>query len=371
MFGARALTSTAGGDVAVSPRRLPVNKANGDVAVGQRRLLVNEAGGDEAVGQHRLPINEMVASLGLGPLEARLAAPDDEDEPKGLFLKNIQVKGIFPIDRAQKLGFVTSVFDRTDGSYEPVNSALNEFQDDNTVVYQHSAEVGCVDPNKGFTEWVKTGVVVPQILETPGRGVRQLVALVRLVDLDNKPIIANEYNQPDHPGLIWQRNLPFDCMVDRRGYLELPELSDEARSICVRIAMILLVRNSSLDSRATEMLKRWMVKNHKRATGERQSHLRIELIRGMREGYHAVTNRDFDLKKFVQRLNDIDDNGVKYAAIDLCLDVMTTDETVRLHHFKLVDSIARALNLDLAEIMKIRDIRISGLAALVTNDVKD
>ena len=78
------------------------------------------------------------------------------------------MKGLFPIDRTRRLGFVTSVFDRTEGSYEPVNSALNEFQDNNTVAYQHSAEIGRVDPNMGFAEWVKIGVVIPQILEIPG-----------------------------------------------------------------------------------------------------------------------------------------------------------------------------------------------------------
>ena len=83
----------------------------------------------------------------------------------------------------------------------------------------------------------------------------------------------------------------------------------------------------------------------------------------MREGYQAVTSHNFDFKSFVERLNVIGDNGVKYAAVDLCLDMMTTDETVKSHHFKFVTMFTTALNLDLAEIMKIRDIRIFGLAA--------
>jgi len=112
--------------------------------------------------EERIPVTEsstyfhrMVVRTSMGPLEARFSDQDRRVERSDSLVKEIQVKGLLPIDHARRVGFVTSIFDRTVDNYEPVGSSLNVFQEDGTVAYQHAVEVGRVEPRKGFAEWTK------------------------------------------------------------------------------------------------------------------------------------------------------------------------------------------------------------------------
>jgi hypothetical protein len=161
--------------------------------------------GRAATGKGSLSENMEAAFKGMGPLEVRFKDESIGADKDSLFVKELQVKGLFPISRRAQLEFVSSVFDDTSGEFEPVLSAIEPFQEPQTLAYQYLLPIGPIDPGVGLISWVRAGVLIPQLLETPASGNRKLVAILRLIDANNRPRITNGFHESNHPGLLWQR----------------------------------------------------------------------------------------------------------------------------------------------------------------------
>ena len=168
------------------------------------------------VGKGSFSDNMELAFKGMGAIEARLVDSTLGDDGDGPAIKAIEVKGIFPLNTTRQVGFMTSVFDKTDGEYKPVLSAIEIFQEPASTVYQHVSEIGQASPDTGFVRWSRVGGIVPDLLEPPVGGRRLLVALVRLIDLDNMPSIEHGFHEEGDAGILWQVSLDFDYFSNRQ-----------------------------------------------------------------------------------------------------------------------------------------------------------
>ena len=101
---------------------------------------ISGAAAKAATGQGTFSENLRLAFRGMGPLEARIV-----DTTLGDFkapIKEIEVKGLFPVNTIRHVAFVTSIFDETSDELEPVLSAIELYQEPDSIVYQHSIQVG-------------------------------------------------------------------------------------------------------------------------------------------------------------------------------------------------------------------------------------
>ena len=72
---------------------------------------------------------------------------------------------------------------------------MEMFEEPRTFAYQHTVEVGEIEPGIGFITWIRVGVVLPQILQPPVGGQCNFFCVLRLVDLDNLPDISRNFHQ--------------------------------------------------------------------------------------------------------------------------------------------------------------------------------
>jgi hypothetical protein len=300
--------------------------------------------------------------IGMKPIQVRLH--DDND---GIEAKEVQVKGLFPIQSAYHLGFITSVFDNTSGEYEPVISSMDQFQEPQTITYQHAVEIGPISPGTGFIGWTRVGVVLPQLLGTPYGGRRKLIAFLRLVNWDNKPSITNGFGQKDDSGTLWQVALPFDYEIKGKGYLEIEESRNAARVLCVKIAVAVAMWDGSLNQREGERLKSWIEKVLASSSGERREKLKTALNGAMKDAYHAAKAGSLKLISPLEELKKSDDEPVKYETVELCYELIASSGSVDSDSARVIDLIARSLELNMSEIEKIRDLKIVDLARGLTH----
>jgi hypothetical protein len=312
-----------------------------------------------ASGKGSFADNFQASVLGMKPIEVRL----HDNSTDGIEVKEIQVKGILPIRNAYRLGFVTSVFDNTSGEFEPVVSSVDQFQEPHTIAYQHAVEIGPTEPGIGFITWVRAGVVLPQILEPPYGGKREFAAVLRLINLENKPDITNGYHDKDHSGLLWQTVLKFEYKTKSKGYLELAESRDAARAICVKIAMAIAMWDGALADKEGQILKSWIEKILSSASGQRREKLKAALNGSLKEAYAAGKSYNLSLRELTKALNDTGDETTKYEAIELCYDLLAAKGSNAADEARIIDLVAKSLELDLSELEKIRDIKIVNLAA--------
>jgi hypothetical protein len=318
-----------------------------------------------ASGKGSFTDNFQASVVGMKPIEVRLWEDNSTD---GIEAKEIQVKGLLPISNAYHLGFITSVFDDTSGKYEPVTSSIDQFQEARTLAYQHAVDVGTTEPGIGFIGWVRVGVVLPQLLGTPYGGRRQLVAVIRLVNLDNKPEITNGFHNKDESGILWQRALPFSYEIKAKGYLEIEESRNAARALCLKVAMVIAMWDGSLNNREGELLKAWIEKVLGSYSGERRDKLKESLNKAMKEAYSASKNNTLDFVDLVRTLKETGDEATKYETIELCYDLLASKGTTDGDSARVIDLVAKSLDLDMTELEKIRDVKIVGLAGVLSRN---
>jgi hypothetical protein len=328
------------------------------------------AGTRAARGQGTFSDNFHSAVVGMGPLEAKIIDTKLSGDADSISIKEIQVKGLLPIHKRYRLAFVTSLFDKTSGEFEAIMSGVESFQEPHTLAYQHTNELGSIEPGSGLMSWARVGAIIPQIITTPYSGKRQLVAILRLIDLNEKPDITRGFHQPDSKGLLWQRSLPFEYETKEKGYLEVAEQRDKARLLCVRIAMAIAMWNGSLGDQEGEIVKSWIEKILSGRSGEHRIKLKDDFNLALRDAYLKATNNELSLTELTEGMNEIDDNTSKFETVELCFDVLSCSGIDSSDKARVIDLVARALKLDSKEIERIRDVKIVGLSTELSKQVR-
>lgn len=303
---------------------------------------------------------------GMSPLQIRLIDRRvDENDIESPLIKEIQGEGLFPLKAKTKVGFITSVFDETSGNLEPVISALEAFQEAESIVYQHKVEVGYVGPDQGFRSWVRLGVIIPTIIQPPYGGERKLKVILRMIDLDNPPPVTHGFHH-DHPGLLWQQSLSFSWNFAEKGFSEIAEHRDESLAIALKIGMAVAMADGHLDDKEGLILKQWIKKAIEPFADDEREKLKNLYNTAMKEAYKDLTRGELNLSTLTKRLNEIGEKTSKYEALELCFDVMSADGVADKNEMRIIQSVSEALELDLNEIEKMRDQQIINLNSNVS-----
>jgi tellurite resistance protein len=314
-----------------------------------------------AVGKGSFSDNMELAFKGMGPLEARMVNQRLGDNDDGPLVKAIEVKGLFPVDTTRHIAFITSVFDKTDGEFKPVLSAIEMFQEAESIVYQQVSEIGAVSPDQGFISWVRVGGVIPEILEPPFGGKRTFVAVIRMVDIDDPPEIELGFHAPNGPSPLWVDSLEFNYYFEGKGYEESAESRDHARALSIQIGMAVAFADGTFDDSEGETLREFIVKAVSPFDEEKQKHLKEVYNTAMKEAYAAAKMGDLSLSKLTSELNELAETSSKYETIELCFDVMAADGVADAEEMRVIRKVAESLELDFDEIEKMRDKKIIGL----------
>ena len=325
------------------------------------------AAGKAAVGKGNFSDNMDLALRGMQPFEVRFKDSHLEDSDDSLVMKEIEGRGLFPLQTSVRIGFITSVFDATTDEWEPVISVLDAFQEPNSIAYQNTVEVGIVSPDQGLVSFVRIGIVFPDLIQPPYSGNRKMIALIRMVDADNPPAIANGFHQKDDPSILWSGVLEFNYDFVEKGYSEAAEHRDEARGIAVKIGLAVAMADGSLDKAEGVTLQDWIRRSIEIYDTEKQEQLKQLYNQAMRDAYADSKTGDLSLSALTSRLNEIGEKKLKYDAIELCFDVMAADGVADASEMKIIRQVADALGLDIDEIEKLRDQKIVGLDSSVSD----
>lgn len=291
------------------------------------------------------------------------------DDGTGPWLKEILGKGLFPISRDTNLGVITSVFDETSGELEPVISALDDFQEPDSVAYQASTDIGDIEVGMGFVKWVRLGVAIPDLIEPPYGGKRKLVAIVRVIDLDNPPDIEQGFHTENDPGILFQSSLRFEHEFLEKGYVEAEEHKEESVALSLKIGMAVAMADGSLDDAEGSVLKHWIVKSIAPYKADKKERLKKVYNEALRESYALAVDGNLSLSQLTDSLNKMGDKSGKYETVELCFEVMAADGVADQEEIKIIHKVAAALHLDMKEVESMRDQKIVGLKSSIADNV--
>jgi uncharacterized tellurite resistance protein B-like protein len=291
------------------------------------------------------------------PLKMRMREAPLSEKEDSLMVLAIEVIGVLPNANKKRLGFYTSVLDVDGEQRSPVVSAIETFQEEKSRAYQSFVNLGEVSGNQRFVRWIRAGVVITDILQPPYGGSRTLSVILRLVDLDNPPVISKGFHNSEE-GILWIEGIKITRSFEEKGYREEVEHTEESQAIVIHLAVAVAFVDGSLQDSEGMKIKEWISELISSARPEDQERLRSHYNQAMRDAYHSVTLGNMNLSTITARLNETGNKRIKYEAIDLCLEVMSADGQWQREELELIKRIAESLALDFSEIEKMKDQKI-------------
>ena len=316
-----------------------------------------------AAGKGSFNENMEVAFRGLGQFELRLNDVALGNDGKGPVAKAIECKGLFPESVVGNVAFLVSLFDNTSEELQPVIAVLEDFQEPFSTAFQSKVEIGEIELGLGIASWVRVGAILPDILQPPRGGRRNLVAVCRFVDVDSAVEIHLGFGGKDDDGILWQRTLQFDHHFANKGYIEAAEHRDEAKALSVKIGIAIAMSDGTLDGTEGATIQSWIRKEISTYTDTRQQELKKVYNDAMREAYEAARRSELVLSEITSRLNQIGEISTKYETLELCFDVMAADGVADAEELRTIRRVADALELDFDEIERMKDQKIIELGS--------
>ena len=266
----------------------------------------------------------------------------------------IEMQGRFPITERTKLGVVTSLYDITESTKRaPLFSFIDDMQEELTHAYQHKVEFGNMSVGYGVQDWANVALIIPDMLQPPYSGTRRLEAEVRLIDLDNPPIIVLGAVLEDG-SILWSGTLRFEHTFSIKGYIESAENRQKAQALSIQIAMAVAMSDGELHESEGKVIRDWVVKAISSFEGEKKEKLKKIYNDAMKTAY-ANPQPIFELTK---QLNDIDEEKAKYDAIELSYDVMAADGKMAPEEADILKKISESLDIDPDELEKIKGTKV-------------
>jgi len=276
-------------------------------------------------------------------------------------------KGILPLKERTNVRFVTSIIDITeDESFLPVLSALDDFQESDTRAFQHTVHAGRANPNSGYADWSRVGVMIPSLLVPPKSGTRKLAASVWVIDDDNQPPFALGMCNFDHPGLIQNYEYHFEETFEDKGYQEEAEHRAEARSLIIKLGVQVAMADGDFADEEGAIIKEWIEKSLATYNSDdRRKELKKTYNKAFKDGFSKAKKGTLSISEITEQLNDIASKSQKYEALELCFDVMAADGVADEEELTTIKNISEALNLDYDEIQNMKDQRMITLSTTV------
>ena len=239
----------------------------------------------------------------------------------------VEIKGCIPVNRTMDASFLVTLKDITDTTDQyPVISLLDSCQAEENVVFCHSGEMGRIQPNQGFTDWVKVSAVFPACIQTAYSGLRKIQVLVVVFDQNNKPDFRRGVIDPNCRGnIVCADTTTFSTDISEVGYKEKKENQQEAQSLTIQVAMGLAFADGSFDTAESKVIKEWAKRNIDSYPESDQAELKESFNDAFTESYKKGRNGLIDLSAVTARLSKIGDKKSKYDALELCHAVMGAD----------------------------------------------
>ncbi len=281
---------------------------------------------------------------------------ESEEQPFDHY--RIECRGLIPVTRPRNISFVASLIDVTDSESKPVMCVVDDFQEPDTIAFQHRVDGPRLQPDQGLRDWVPMGGLIPEIIVPPRRGRRLMKVVVRVVDRDMRPDISLGFGGENDPAVITAAIADLEHEFTVQGYEEAAADSDRARVATVRLAVAMAMADGHMDDSEGEVIRTWITKQLSSLSGDHREEAKQACNDALRSAYGAGVEGNLSLSTIVEELNDIDNETAKYNAVELCLDVMAADGEADPEELVLVQRLAESLGLDYEELQKMKDKRM-------------
>lgn len=244
------------------------------------------------------------------------------------------------------------------GNFGPVFSTMDWQQEDSTALLYHISELGPVELDVGFTDWVSVGFAPMDTTRFPRRGRRKLVACFYLYSTSSNPLM--KYGVPENKECIYDYyESEFYFQVKKEGFVDRRENMNKTRRLAIHLAMCMSAADGYIDQSELDTINNWVEKISFMEDEEDRQGFIDEFSSLINEAYQQAISGTLSLGDTIQSINQCAEDEDKFEAVELILDVMTADGKADQSEMSMLDSVTANLQLDPSQVRALRDKRIS------------
>ena len=279
--------------------------------------------------------------------------------------KSVRIRGIPPVPYTMDLITVTKVRDITDGEEKPVMSFVNVAQEPNSAIFRHITRIGTISPNQGYIDWVQVGALASRFLDVPFKGRRKLKISLLFVDEKKCPesLDTTTAEMISSQAVFHVEETQISLDFDITGYEEIVENQHEANALGIKLGIAVAMSDGNLDDAEGLKIKEWITKKVNFYEGKKKSELKKIYNDALKTAYKEAKEGDLVLSSITGRLNEIGENRSKYDAIELCYIVMAADGVASPEELRMINKLAKSLQLDAQELEIMRDKQMINISA--------
>ncbi len=275
----------------------------------------------------------------------------------------IQVKGHIPVPHdACPVAFRLHIFDGLQVDLKPVLCTIEELQEQQTQVFEWRADPGRIPFHNGAPNW-QTLIAIPrEVLVFPAQGERRVTFQFCVVAPGDVPRFQLGFTDGTTGTTYALAQCTRSISNEDEGYEDGAENRRAAMNVTPELALHVAAVGVSVGEDETKVIKDWMTKVMATVPEEDQKEEKEYFRQTVNAAYKRVTAGDANVEEVVGRMNAIASLQEKYEALELCMDVMAADGKAEASEMKILDRIARMLQVDPKTYRSLRELRIAKLS---------
>ena len=293
----------------------------------------------------------------------------EEIPPKERGLPNVKciavkVKGLFGNPNENKTKVFLTIHDNTDlGDDEfglPILSAHPSFSEPGSRVFTIST-VYDTSPDTYFPDWFSFIYIPKELLLPPKKGRRRLKFNFTACDTATNVT----HGAHDDLGTVHYNASDFYNLTTKEiGYMEEIANKSKVEDLTIKLAMCMAATDGHLDQKELNVIKNWAKSLTLELDEDKAEEKKKHFSSFIKKTYTEAKNKKVSISKLVSEFNDKASKGQKYLAIELMLNVASSDDKLAAEEEKFINKIAKTTGIDLKTFKEMKNKIVAKVGSL-------
>ena len=276
----------------------------------------------------------------------------EEIPPKDRGLPNIKciavkVKGLFGNPNENNTKIFLTIHDNTDlGDDEfglPVLSAHPSFSEQDSRVFNLTTTYE-TSPDTYFPDWFNFIYIPKELLLPPKKGKRRLKFNFTACDTDTT---VTHGGHDDLNKIHFNACDFYNLATKEVGYMEELANKSKVEDLTIKLAMCMAATDGHLDQKELNVIKNWAKSLTLELDEDKAEEKKKHFSSFIKKTYNEAKSKKISISKIVSEFNDKASKGQKYLAIELMLNVASSDDKLAAEEEKFINKIAKTTGIDL------------------------
>ncbi len=259
----------------------------------------------------------------------------------------VKLKGLFGHPNEDNTKIFLTIHDNTDYADDefgtPVLSAHPSFAEKDNRVFSLST-VWKTSPDTYFPDWYSLIYIPKDILLTPYKGKRKLKFNFTACDTSAE---VKHAAHDDLAKIKYNASETYNFTAKEIGYLEEFKNRDKVEDLTINLAMNMAASDGHLDQKELDVIKNWAKSLTLELDEDKASEKKKHFAKIIKEKYKEAKSKKTSITKLVNEFNEKASKSQKYLAIELMLDVASSDSKLSKAEDQFINKIAKSININL------------------------